>query len=115
LLSRDGTTLSFTIWVVGLVAFAAFVYFVRHKYQKSTDRRAKEKKASKNRQSAAELDRKACLELAKGLNASAPSEEGVEKPELPAAPAAAPARATRTRQSSEVAHGYDPDLPPSRT
>lgn len=110
--------MSFTLWVIGLVAFAALAYTAKHLKEKRSDRRAREQKASKNKQSAAELDRKACLELAKGLNASAPSEEVVEKPERPAANVAAASaapRAARVRQSSEASHGFDPDLPPPRT
>lgn len=103
-----GSPLSFTFWVVGLVALAAIVFVVQRAREKRSDRREREQKASRSRQSRAEADRLAILDLAKNLTASAPSEDGGTEKEPSAS------KVERTRRSTESAHGFDPDLPPRR-
>ncbi len=98
--------LKFTLWFFALAALAAGVFFVRHLRDKRSDRRVREHKASQRKQSRAEADRRACLDLAKGLNVSAPAGEDGDAASNPRSPAG-----ERTRRSSEAPQGFDPDLP----
>jgi hypothetical protein len=112
--SLSGSPLTFTFVVVGLAAFAAVVYYFRHLGEKRTDRKAREHKALKHKESRAAADRLACLDLARGLNASIPVEEAAEGPAAPGDDARREPPSARARRSSEAPPGFDPDLPPRR-
>jgi hypothetical protein len=109
-----GSSLTFTFVVVSLLALAALAYYFKHLGEKRTDRRAREKKASRHKETRAAADRLACLELARGLNASTPAEESADGTSAPLADSPGEPPSARSRRSSEAPQGFDPDLPPRR-
>jgi hypothetical protein len=111
LLLFRGSTLKLTFWVLGLLALAAAVHFVRTRLSRHGDRRAHAKSAADKQRSRADADRRDIQDLVSRLHANSPDPE----PETGSGAAGSGTpRLARPRLSSEAAQGHDPDLPPPR-